>query len=326
MATTVKDVATMAGISASTVSRVLNGSSHVSQSTREKVMRAVEVLNYSPNTLAQGLKGGNSRVIGLIMPYIGTSITNYATCGVEQAARERGYTVMLCNTNESLLSEKEHVELLIKRGVDGIIFATVTKSLAHQDHIRTVFESGLPVVNMIRRMKAGSQVPTVTIDNYQCGYDVAEEVIRQGGRHVVIVEQQATFYLYDERVDGCVDALQNCGIKPVILSSATEISAYLASGAALDHVIAVNDSVAAKTITSIVRAGKCVPQDIGVFGFGDLEISRLYNPSISTVKQPFTEVGNQACHLLIDKIENPTLEQEREILLQGELIVRESSR
>ena len=143
----IKDVANLAGVSVSTVSRALNNGSYVSLATRERIMDAVEQLNFRPNYFAKALKVGVSKIIALILPNINNPVYALITQGVESIARTKGYNVILCNTDENINTELEHINLLKDRNVDGFIFATARSDTHHIDNL---VAAGIPTVDVMR--------------------------------------------------------------------------------------------------------------------------------------------------------------------------------
>ena len=326
---TIKDVAKRAGVSPSTVSRALSGKVPVDQETRERVMEAVRALNYKPSILAKGLKEGRTNTIGLIVPNISNPVFPAVARGVEDVAREHGYTVILCNTDEDIEAEKDYVEKLQKRWVDGFIFATARKE---SHHILKLKESGFPVVLVVRHM--GQAVNAVVIDNYRSSFEAVKYLIDTGHRRICIVNGDTSLTLYRERFDGYRHALQAAGLPvlpELVLNAAGRrdtgyetVTAMIKKGVVPDAVFATSDPRAISTIRAIKDCGLNVPDDVSVVGFDDLDISAFLDPPLTTVSQPLYEMGARAARRLVGMINGEEYEQPKVELVEANLVIRKS--
>lgn len=332
---TIKDVAKMAGVSPSTVSRVLSGKGVVKESTRQKVMEAVMSLNYRPNVLARGLKKGETKTIGLIIPNIRNPIFPVVVKGVEDMARRYGYTVVLCNTDESAELEKEYIQKLRKRWVDGLILVPSGKEV---EHIRELQQEGFPVVVLIRSVDV--PVKTIVIDNFKAAYDAVSFLVKTGHRRIVIVKGNQQLNLYKERFKGYVQALKDAGL-PVreelitgddsgsaqwSMDGYNAISSLLRQNISFDAVFATTDLRAIGAIRAIKDHGLRVPEDISVLGFDNLDFSSLIDPPLTTVAQPLYRMGESAVNKLLHLIENGGEEGPLTEYMSSELIIRKSTK
>lgn len=180
-----KQVAAVAGVSVSTVSRVLNGKSYVNEETRKIVTEAIRKTNYQPNALAQSLKMGRSNTICLMIPSIENLMFPKLTRGVEDEARKNGMTVFLCNTDEDAAIEKSYLETMKQRWIDGFIVCSLSSDAPH---IRSLRDEGYPLV-LVNRFEESDigKVDTVTSDNFQIGYDATRYLARIGHKRIAIV-------------------------------------------------------------------------------------------------------------------------------------------
>ena len=180
-----KQVAAVAGVSVSTVSRVLNGKSYVNEETRRIVTEAIRKTNYQPNALAQSLKMGRSNTICLMIPSIENLMFPKLTRGVEDEARKNGMTVFLCNTDEDAAIEKSYLETMKQRWIDGFIVCSLSSDAPH---IRSLRDEGYPLV-LVNRFEESDigKVDTVTSDNFQIGYDATRYLARIGHKRIAIV-------------------------------------------------------------------------------------------------------------------------------------------
>jgi len=332
---TIKDVAKKAGVSPSTVSRALKGSGVVKESTRQKILEAVALLNYRPNVLAQGLKEGRTKTIGLIIPNIRNPIYPAVARGVEDAAKKFGYTVILCNTDENVKAEKDYINKLRKRWVDGIILSPASSAT---EHIAELQKENFPLVIIVRNVDFLTNA--VIIDNFRAAYDAVSFLIKTGHRRIAIVKGNQQLALYRERFRGYQQALLDAGI-PILeelitgddsdsvqwsLDGYNAINSLLVQKIKFDAVFATTDLRAIGAIRAIKDHGYEVPEDISVIGFDNLEFSSLIDPPLSTVSQPLYEIGVRAVNKLIPLIDNKTATEPTTEIMVSELIIRKSTK
>ncbi|KPU44516.1 catabolite control protein A [Oxobacter pfennigii] len=307
MTINLKTVAEYAGVSSSTVSRVISGKSYVNEDTRERVLKAVKELGYTPNTLAKGLKMGRTNTIALMVPSIENEIFPIVTRGVENTARKNGFTVILCNTDENAEVEKEYINKLQNRWIDGFIISSMLPS---SDHIRKLKADGFPVVLTSRFYD--DSIDAVVIDNYRAAYDAVSYLIRTGHKRIAIAAGRKDLSIYQKRLQGYMDALKAHGIEvdeSLIMEETSGPNSFyyltqnlLNRGIRPDAVFATSDPKAIVIIRAIKDRGLRIPADISVMGFDNIEVSALIDPPLSTVSQPLYEMGVLAAKKLIDMI------------------------
>ncbi|NLZ54132.1 MAG: LacI family transcriptional regulator [Thermoanaerobacteraceae bacterium] len=328
---TIKDVAKRAGVSASTVSRALSGKIPVSEETKKKVMKAVKELNYQPNVFAQGLKDGKSKTLGLLIPNVRDLIFPSAILGIEDTANKYGYTVVLCNTDEDIEREKFYINSLRKRLIDGFIISTARPGHKHLLELKT---EGFPMVFLIRQIS--DNVDTVTADNFNGAYDATNYLLSRGLENIALITGSSDILLYRERFEGYKKALQEANIplnREIILDdiygwkdSYKAMSMLLKKGFRPDAVFATSDPKAIGVIRAIKDYGLSVPDDISVMGFDDLDMVALLDPPLTTVSQPFYDMGVEACERLIRLIEAKRKPRPLIKALPCKLIIRNSVR
>ena len=326
---TIKDVAQKAGVSPSTVSRALSGKIPVEEKTREKVLAAVKELNYQPNALAKGLKEGRTGTIGLIVPNICNPVFPSVSRGVEDVARESGYTVVLCNTDEDVNIEKEYIRKLQKKWVDGIILAT---SGRQSGHIRELKESGLPVVLLIRKLE--DKVDAVVIDNNKAACQAVSYLVRTGHRRIAMVNGDQRLTLYRERFQGYLRALKESDLdfEPSLVLEIPDhgtcyaaMSEFLKTRPVPDAAFVASDPMAVQVMKAVKDAGYRIPGDISVIGFDNLEFSPYLDPPLTTVNQPLYRMGAAAADRIISLIEGKASAPYVRVM-DTELIIRNSTR
>lgn len=323
------DVARQAGVSPSTVSRVLSGNAVVAPATKEKVLAAVRALGYQPNALAQGLKSGSIKTIGLVIPNVRNLVFPAAIRGIEDTAMQHGYAVVLCNTDEDPAKERFYVDGLRRRLVDGFIFSTARPG--HEQYL-ALHREGFPVVSLIRNQ--GSEVDAVVLDNFAGGYLGTQYLLSRGLRRIAIINGNLEVLLYRQRFDGFRQALAEAGLavdeKMVAYNADDWADGYKAMRAMLQHgcrpeaVFATSDPKAIGAMRAIKEAGLAIPGDISVLGFDDCDLAPLLDPPLTTVAQPFYDMGVKAATRLINIIEAPCRPQPRVEVLPARLVVRQS--
>ena len=205
---TIKDIANRAGVSVATVSYVVNQTRYVSPERTQRVMLAIEELGYSPNAIARSLRQKNTRMIGLIVPDSSNPFFAEIAKGVEDAGYERGYSVILCNSNASIERELVYLDLLRSKRVDGIIFIATTP---HVEQIRPFVKAGIPVVVFYRDIH-DLDIDTFCIDNTRAGYIATRHLIDLGHRQIACIQPASAETPSGLRVEGYKQAMRESGL------------------------------------------------------------------------------------------------------------------
>ncbi|MDD2994187.1 MAG: LacI family DNA-binding transcriptional regulator [Pygmaiobacter sp.] len=332
----IKTVARLAGVSPSTVSRVLTGKAPVNEDTRAKVMDAVLHTGYSPNALAKGLKAGTSNTIALMMPSIENPIFPLITRGVEDEARRCGYTVVLCNTDEDPIIEQAYVDKLRTRWIDGFIVASIRAGTKHIHHLHA---EGFPIVLLNRYLPNDTTMDVVTVDNYEAAKGAVTYLAQTGCKNIAISLGDTTHAFYEKRYAGYCDALQDAGLPyraELVMKENygtdiyTQMSSLLQSKTPPDAVFATSDPKAVQVLHAVHDKGLRVPQDVSVIGFDDISIAAMLQPPLTTVAQPLYQMGAAAARRLIAQIRHKektgTLLPAARRVLTTQLVVRGSTK
>ncbi|MDR7588845.1 MAG: LacI family DNA-binding transcriptional regulator [Armatimonadota bacterium] len=327
---TIRDVARRAGVSVATVSRVVNHSAHrVSPQTRRRVLEAVRALGYQANVIAQSLKKRASRTVALIVPDISNPFFPAIARGIEDVASQHGYAVLLCNTYEDLARERAYLDLLRKRWVDGVIFATAGTNTAH---LRALRREGRPVV-LVARDVDGVRIDAVLVDNYHGAYEATAHLLRLGHRRIAHIAGPASVRVAQERRRGYEQALADAGLPRdgalvgegdfTADGGRRAVEAWLRRRADITAIVAANDLMAIGALEVLRAAGRRVPEDVAVVGFDDITFASLVSPALTTVAQPKYLMGQLAMQRLLELMagESPA---GRRIVLEPQLIVRDS--
>ncbi|RAI02242.1 alanine racemase [Acuticoccus sediminis] len=305
---TIQDVAERAGCAISTVSRVLNGSPHTTAGMRERVMAAVADLGYEVNTIGRSLKTKQTRALGVLIPSITNPVFASSLAGLEEAARERGFDIIVTTSSYDPARDAEAVRALFSRGVEGVLL-TVTDPVASAARERLA-ESNVPFV-LLYNQPAEAGTAAVTVDNRQATAELTCEALRLG--HTRIGYVSGAFGSSDRariRYRGYCDAMEAAGLAPLpavevpFLGGDADFAAAVA--AVLDEaprptaLLCSNDLLAIRVIAAARGLGVVVPDDLSVAGFDGIDIGRLIAPSLATIEQPAAAMGRQAVSLLFE--------------------------
>jgi LacI family transcriptional regulator len=330
----IDEFAKIARVSKATVSMVFNEDKRISRATKERVLKIAKKYNYRPSTIAKSLRNKKTRTIGLMLPDIINPFFPGILKGVEEVAMNNDYAVIFCSFDEQKEKESVYSEMLKDRWVDGIIFSGVTGSKEEEKFIKGFTEKNVPIVFIDRGLE-GHVSNIVQIDNYETGYKGTKFLIELGHRRIAFVNGPPDVYILKERCKGYLQALQDNTLDvDESLIVAGEISAKTAQ-LAIDKLLelkepptaifVMSDLVAISIQTELQKRRFSVPEDISIMGFDDLPLASIVNPALTTVAQPFVEMGREAMKLLLALIEDK-VSIERKILINTQIIVRESTK
>jgi DNA-binding LacI/PurR family transcriptional regulator len=324
-----KDVARLAGVSVSTVSRVLSGSPRVDDRTRGKVEKAVALTHYRPNLLAQGLRSKSGNIIGLVVPDIHETFATFIKC-TERFSAERGFDLIVGNTGGKPDVEGAFIDNLRRRHVDGIIFSRVSD---RSRVISSVERWNIPAV-IIDRALDREDIPAVVLDNFRAGGLAAEHLLGLGHRVVGVVTGPLDITLCRERHKGFVATLRKHGLRlpaeHVVEGDFKFESGRAAARSFLERRLPVtalwchNDLMAVGAMNVFIRGGIRIPQDLSVVGMDNLSLSEMTVPALTTLTQPFDEMCRRAIELII-AMRDGQRPVERRVVLAPDIIVREST-
>ena len=327
---TLKDVAREAGVSSATVSRYLNGTARLTDSTRADVERAIRGLGYRPNRVARRLRvtSGHAHLIGLLIPDMQNPFFTDIGRGVEDLARARGYTVILGHSDDSVPREELYLDLFRSESVDGIILPTVRQGHIEADDLT---RDGIPVVCVDR--SAACCVDTVVSDNERGAREATDHLIGLGHRRIGFVSGLPDISTSRERLAGYRAALGAAGLEAeafVRAGDSRQQSGLDRTRELLDlpdpptAILAGNNLMTLGALSAIRERGLRVPQDLSLVSYDDVPWASAFNPPLTAVSQPGYEMGRHAAALLLRRIESPDVPVEVTVL-EPSLIVRGSS-
>lgn len=326
----IDDVAKAAGVSTATVSRVINETGPVSEATRQKVLDAVNRLNYRPTTAAQILAGSRTRTIGLLFSEISGDFFSPLLRGIEAVAQDQNYGLLVYATHGGDAISPNKPLLVGDHNCDGAI--VFVDSLTEQALSRLT-QNDFPVVLIHHSSPPGLQIPTVTVENKKGSFQVVEHlIVHHGYKRIGFLAGLENHEDSYWREMGYQEAMESYGLTPdprlrTVGGFDREIARkaileMMSSGVEIDAIFAGDDESAIGVYTALESLGIRIPEDIAVVGFDDTYLSSHLNPPLTTVKAPIEEVGRCAVKHLLEKINGDTVEPIT--LLPTELVLRQS--
>lgn len=329
---TIKDIARSLNISISTVSRAMRNAPDVNADTKRAVMALSEELSYQPNKLALSLQQKQTHTIGVIVPNLDYVLATMVK-GIDEVALEAGYTVMVCQSNESFGREIVNTRRLLESLVDGFIISVSSETKVF-DHFKKIQQKQMPMV-VFDRTTPHLQAPGVRIDNMDGGFQATEHLIDQGYKRIAILAGPKNLAISNERLGGYLAALKKYKIKVdhdlIIHCDFNQDYAYVATLELLamkkrpDAIFTISDRMAIGAMLAIKEKGLKMPHDIGLVGFNNEPVTSLVTPAISSVDQPAFELGKVAAKLFIETLHNNEDMSNVEQVLKTKLFVRASS-
>ncbi len=328
---TIKEVSKKAGVSTATVSHVINKTRFVSPPLVKKVKEAMKKLNYQPNLLAGSLRTQKTNTIGLIVSDSSNLFFAYMQTHIEKIISKHGYSIIVANTHYSIEKEKELINILRAKRVDGILIVPENTDYKFMEKID---ESGTPIV-IIERELDGTVLNSVLIDNKIGSYKATEYLIKLGHENIGYLDRKGDKAHSLERKNGYLSALRKHGIKIdkdlIIRSGFSCQDGYNAANYFLENhrkvtaILTFGDFSALGAMRCIFDSGLRVPEDISVIGFTDMPICPYSYPSITTIQYPVSKIANETCQLLLKRINGHGKIKRKRIILKPKLIIREST-
>lgn len=308
---TLKDVAKLAHVDVSTVSRALNNKSYVHPDTKARIMAAVEELSYKPNVLARGLRSGKRHTIALVIPKLGLTIFEDLAETIDLAAREKGYAVLICHTSNDPAIEKECLNRLRNGFVDGIIIAPTGKNIRL---LKDIQSDGIPVVQLIR--KQDSSISSV-IGNYEEGaYNSTYFLYEKGCRSIGLINGDLTRMPYAARYRGYERAVSELSLENISVSADNVKTSSFEYGYSctdqmldlypdIDGILTAVDVQGMAALRVLKDRGRKVPEDVKVISLTGYSIGDKLETRLSSCELPADEMGKKSVELLIEEIEAP---------------------
>ncbi|GGU79626.1 LacI family transcriptional regulator [Pseudomonas laurentiana] len=327
---TIKDVAALAGISYTTVSHVLNKTRPVSEQVRLRVEAAITELNYVPSAVARSLKARSTATIGLLVP---NSVNPYfaeLARGIEDACERNGYCVILCNSDDNPKKQRNYLRVLLEKRIDGLIVASVGEDGDLLESLSTVCT---PMV-IVDRALEGVEADLVRIDHEQGAYMATRHLLELGHRDIACINGPADTSVARMRLAGFTRALAEAGVSVgenrVVDSDFTGFGGYGAAAKLLggnrpSAIFAANDMIGIGVLRAAAERSICVPSELSVIGFDDIQLSQYVYPALTTVGQSIRELGEIAVERLLHRISGSTGGAVEQRIVTPSIVVREST-
>jgi len=330
----IREVAKRAGVSLGTVSNVLNRPEIVAEETRLRVQSAIQEIGFVRNGSARQLRAGTSKYIGLVMLDVANPFFTEVARGVEDAANEAGYVVILCNSDDSVEKESHYLQVLEEQRARGVLITPVQSDAGYLQRFR---KRGIAVVLLDRPSKI-KDLCSVAVDDVKGGELAASHLFDQGHERIGFVHGSLSIRQCADRRRGVLRAVRAAGLEPeqVIVDITTaaqnawegeeSVERLLHARIQPTAVFCANDLLALGVMRGLMKRGMSIPKDMALVGYDDVEFASVLSTPLTSIRQPKYELGRVAAELLIDEANHPISHQHQHIVYQPELIVRESSR
>lgn len=324
---TIKDIAKALNVSASTVSRALKDSPEISLDTRKLIQQYAREHHYKPNVLAVNLRVSRSNTIGVIVPQMVHHFFSCVLSGIEKAAAEAGFNVLVAQSNESYEQEVRIIHSFLAARVCGVI-ASLAKETSHYEHYQELLDNDIPIV-FYDRICTGLKTERVVVDDYAGSFAAVEYMLQTGCKRIFFYGSDPHLEITKNRRNGYLDALKKYKIDLTedmihlcdTRERAIAITPDLLEGTnPPDGFFAINDETASGILYACKMVGKQVPGEVSICGFTDGVIAQNTDPKLTTVVQHGEEVGQSAFHILLNKIEGE--KKSCNMIVRTNLIVR----
>ena len=320
---TIVDVAKLAGVTPTTVSRVINNRGYISEKTKSKVHEAMDQLSYQPNEIARSLTKQRSNTIGVIVPHISHPYFSKLISNLENEAAKKDYKIILCNSKDTATKEKKYLDICKSNRVDGIILCSGN---VEYNMINT---GNIPIVLLEKNFEKGKL--GIQCDNYQGGCLATEHLIKCGCKNIVCMRGPQSLSSAKQRYLGYRDICKEYGLNEQYIecdysyeSGLKKTKELIKKYPDVDGIIASNDMVAISIYKVISKKGYCVPEDIQIIGFDNISFSWLSTPEITTIAQPIKKMGKKAAQIIIQHKKGEEIEKEN--VFDVKLIQRQTTK
>jgi LacI family transcriptional regulator len=328
---TISDVAVKAGVSKATVSRVLNNTAVVNKKTRIRVLKAIEELNYTPSFLAKGMRRKKTSTFGIIIPDFRNLYYSELLKSLEDEARKHDYIAIICTGEMNAEREREYIEYLLSRQVEGLILCCYVNIMENKAYIQHIARK-IPIIVM-DQPSVGLPLSSAYADGYKGFRKLLSYLIEKGHRKIGMIRSMHRYPCSESRFIGYKDTLEEHGI--VVDQNLIEESEFTAAGgydaakrllgrSKPTAIVGVNDLIAIGVLKYVREMGYSVPGDIAIAGFDNIALSSLVSPQLTTVNIPVEQVAEEAITQLVRKIKNPR-SRNRDIVIDTELVIRQST-
>jgi len=320
MKPTIYDVAEKAGVSIATVSKVINNTGKIGAETKENVLQVMNDINYYPSMLASAMMGKRTNTIGLLVPDIANPFFAELARSIEDTGQEKGYNVVICNTDNNPEKEIQYLEWLKQKSTDGVVIAT---GVQKEETFKELIKENIPFA-LISRNLSSIPVDTVLLDDYLGGYQAGAHLILTGCRNAICLTLNVKTSSEKERLRGFKKALLDHEITyneeytiscdGTIENSTNVINDFLKVNKNIDAIFALNDMIAIGAVNGARSFGYNIPEDISIIGFDNTILATISHPPLTSIAQPIEDMGSQVIHLLVETIEGKKQSKKQVIL------------
>lgn len=337
---TLSDIAKKLNITPSTVSRALDDSPRISESTKKAVRKVVKELNYQPNNIASALRKGKSNTIGVIVPTSDRQFFASIISGIDEVIHSEGYNIIICQSDEKTSKEKENIQELLRVQVAGII-ASVAKETTEYSHFLEISERGVPLV-LYDRIGESLKTDAVVNNDYKGAYKAVTHLVEQGCKNIAHFAGQQHIGIYKDRLNGYIDALKEHDLsvdEALIIKSdlINDTSLIIDSGIKMaqklikmenrpDGIFSSSDFAAIGALNELKKHNISIPEEIALVGYSNDFSASIVNPSLTSVDQHTKRMGNIAAELFLNQINAEESDYKYNIKnIEPDLVIRESS-
>ncbi|WP_438978183.1 LacI family DNA-binding transcriptional regulator [Polaribacter sp.] len=333
---TIKDIAKEFNVSISTVSKAMNDSYEISNSTKEKIQKYAKEHNYKPNFNALSLKNRSTKTIGVIIPTMLNYFFAQVFKGIEKTALEKGYKVITCISNQSYDKEIEIIEMLSNGSIDGFLLSLAKETELNNNfnHFKDSINNGTPIV-MFDRVAQSIECDKVITDDLEGASNTVEFLYKKGHKKIAFVSTISDLHIGKQRLLGYKKGLEKMGLpfnEDLVLNIVERdykkykniVRPFIKTND-VDAVITTGESVAVSVMKAVKKNGKKIPKDVAVIAFSNGILARHSSPKMTTISQHGETMGQTAAEILIDKLENKTKEVVTKVI-KTDLVIRDSTR
>ncbi len=331
MPVTIKDIAGKAGVTPVTVSRALNDKPDISSATKENILKIADDLGYVPNYLAKSLVTRETKTVGILIPNTVDPFYAEVVQGINDLARERGYSIILCNTHNDADEELKFIRHLREKRADGMLIYPVQEDNRYIEELK---KNPIPFV-FLNRHSDELQSDYVINDNIVGAFSAVNHLIEKGHKNIIYICSKPSASSAQERIEGCKKAIEKNNLPSdsirIILCKESIESCYnlvkkiIRKDKDRKALFVWDDKMAVGAIKAILEEGLKIPEDIALVGYDDIEISEYLYPPLTTVRQPTYQIGKKAAQILLEKLESKDKVKTKHIVLKPKLIFRKTT-
>lgn len=333
--TTIYDIAKKLDLNASSVSRALSGKSNVSENTKQLILKTAKELNYRQNSIASNLRKGENQTIGVVVPRINQNFFSNIIAGIEEVTYQKGYNLIICQSNESYEREIKCIDTLINQNV-SCIFLSISADFENSDHLKSIKEHG---INLVQFDRVDDTMDTYKVlsGNEEAAFEAVSHLIEQGYKRIALLEGPQNLNIFRQRKAGYLAALSKHGF-PIIEDlirenawtrelGATATEHLLALPEPPDAIFASTSDFAALGVLDVAQSkGINVPQQLGICGFSNEAFTEITQPSLTTIDQFSNEIGKNVANLYFQKMKiSGIADQNKIVIIKPRLIIRNST-